>query len=149
MNTLSEEEKRIKELACTMVMALETVRIHPVITKTGYYFDEKEIPWGLSADDIKLIAPEIARRVDAAGYRKIDPEISRLKEQHRRQMASVTDQNQSYVAEIDELKAKIAGLEGRIAGYEDRIKEYAEKVEWCWKAELRGMRTELKNMPRK
>jgi len=43
----------------------------------------------------------------AAGAASRDGEISRLKEQHRRQMASVTDQNQSYIAEIAELKAKI------------------------------------------
>jgi hypothetical protein len=57
-----------------ITQALEMVRIKPLKSRTSRssYFDD--IPWAISDESIKLIAPELAKQITEAGYVKVTGE---------------------------------------------------------------------------
>jgi hypothetical protein len=64
----------MKDLTAIITQALEMVRIKPLKSRTSRssYFDD--IPWAISDESIKLIAPELAKQITEAGYVKVTGE---------------------------------------------------------------------------
>jgi hypothetical protein len=63
------------DLTAFITQVLKMVRIEPVIVqgKTRVKPTQANIPWAISGESIKLIAPELAKQIRQAGYEKVLP----------------------------------------------------------------------------